>query len=1855
MVWTSCPAGQYVEKRGTPTVDQSCAPCPPGQRSTSQNALSCIDEGACPAGTVQTAPATATLPPSCVACLVGTFCAGGRTASQACTGDTWDHDGNPASACLARTSCGPGHSVAADGNAITDRTCAACPSGTYASDTNAATCSDWTPCQPGQYATLSGSPVRDRACASCPSGQSSATVNVGQCTTWQDCGAAQYVGNTPSATTDRLCTDCGAGTFTTQPNQTVCLPQGVCPAGTEQVGALGPTQAAHCVACPPGTYCAGGDAVTQACTGDSWDDDASAATACVPRTGCGPGQEVTGPGSAVSDRACGPCPQGSYSAGTNVGSCTPWTVCDAGAYVTAAGTSTSNRSCAPCASGRFAIAQNAAACPLWTDCAPGQYVTTPPSSSVDRACAACATDTFSEQANQSMCLPQGACAAGTEQTVAGTAGMPPVCVACPAGTYCPGAITPREPCAADTWDHDGGSSTACVARSDCAAGQSVTSDGDATINRTCAACVAGSYSGGTNTVSCTTWTSCQPGQSIGTPGTATTNELCVGCASGRFSSASDAPVCELWADCAAGKHVTNTPSTTVDRTCADCAAGAYTAQANQAICLPEDACAAGTEQTAPGTSTMSPLCGPCSIGTYCSGGSSPPQPCAGNTWDHDGTAATACAAWTDCTAGQAVTLAGSATTNRTCDACATGSYSSGTNTVTCTTSTSCPAGQYVGTPGTSTTDKTCVDCGAGTFTTIPNEAMCDPWVTCAAGRYVTNIPSTSLDRTCADCPAGFYTALANQSMCLPRINDAPIGAADLLSSVFQNSCLQVISGSALTGNDNRGAPDEGAQTLTVVSVAAPVGGTVVLNGSNVEFTPTLNYTGAAGFTYIAQDNGTTSGAADFKSTQATTVSFTIVVLTTAPVAVDDLATVAQNSAATPILVLANDTAAGTATIASATQPAYGAVVIAGNGSSLTYAPNLGYCNDPPGTATTTDTFVYTLSPAGDAGVVSVTVTCGGATTQCGNGTCGTGETTGSCPADCGPKSFDGLGSTISGSEYPPKANGDVGPTYYIQAINGSIGIFRKTDGVRVDTFSFNTLMSQGNFGNLCDTNNMNDPVVLYDSFEDRWIITDVAYTLDGSNNVINPPGSFECMAVSRTGDPVSGGWYFYSINVAGGLGAYPKFGVWPDGLYMSVNMYSHSAARTYLNPRVYAFNKDQMYAGAPTVQSITFDAPPTDFTLLPSNARLQTGTPPPGSPNYFVSTWIYRGKLSVYKFIVDWTRVSQATFSAAEYSLAGISWPNAFVDDAPSLGGNALEVVQFRAMMQNQYTNIAGAESLWTTHTVRRGDTSGFAAPRWYQTDVTGGTVAPNLLQAATWDPDGANVMHRFLPSLAVDRMGDLALGYTTSSSTTRPAIKYAGRLAADPINTFSQAETVLIQSTGTQVGDCGVTPCNKWGDYSSMSLDRDGCTFWLTGQYYAVDGLSYSTRIGSFIFPSCTRIGDGGTLSGLVTDGVTSAAIGGATVALGSRTTTTNAFGVYTFLNLPAGTYPSITASLGQASSTATSIVVADAATTTQDLSLAPVVASACSADTSAADFLTGVLTSVATTGPGDVVLYGEIVDQENTTTGTGTGTLSITTWGGQTFTPPITGRLLKADIKLLCSACSGTTPNLTLSLRATSGGFPTGADLAAATIPGFASVTPTFYTGTFASPPILTAGTKYALVVRPVTNPSAGSYGVPRSGTPGTGADVYAGGARIAGATSGTVWSSPLTASISTDAGFRTYMDSVVSGDLVSAVKVADPTVSFTPTWSTLSWTAVTAASTSVQFHAAASNNLYGPFVFVGPDGTASSFFTSGASLSQFNGFRYLKYKALLATTDLLQTPTLNDVTVCATANAAPQVCVP
>ncbi len=102
-----------------------------------------------------------------------------------------------------------------------------------------------------------------------------------------------------------------------------------------------------------------------------------------------------------------------------------------------------------------------------------------------------------------------------------------------------------------------------------------------------------------------------------------------------------------------------------------------------------------------------------------------------------------------------------------------------------------------------------------------------------------------------------------------------------------------------------------------------------------------------------------------------------------------------------------------------------------------------------------------------------------------------------------------------------------------------------------------------------------------------------------------------------------------------------------------------------------------------------------------------------------------------------------------------------------------------------------------------------------------------------------------------MDGQGNMGLGYSVSSSTLFPSIRYTGRLSTDPVNQM-QTEASIVEGGGSQTE----TIAGRWGDYSHMAVDVDDCTFWYTQEYYSITGLrNWRTRIGSFKFPSCTPV----------------------------------------------------------------------------------------------------------------------------------------------------------------------------------------------------------------------------------------------------------------------------------------------------------------------------------------------------------------------------------------------------------------
>jgi hypothetical protein len=455
-----------------------------------------------------------------------------------------------------------------------------------------------------------------------------------------------------------------------------------------------------------------------------------------------------------------------------------------------------------------------------------------------------------------------------------------------------------------------------------------------------------------------------------------------------------------------------------------------------------------------------------------------------------------------------------------------------------------------------------------------------------------------------------------------------------------------------------------------------------------------------------------------------------------------------------------------------------------------------------------------------------------------------------------------------GDGWPPDTNGDVGPNHYIQAVNSSYAIYDKASGTRLAAFTENQLWS-GSGAALCDGSGQGDPIVLYDARADRWILTHFAFGTD----VFGAPTSpfYQCIAASKTSDPVGGGWWLYAVRMdpggagrppVGALNDYAKFGVWHDCIYMGSNEFGFPSD-SYLGVAFASFSRADLYSGAPLTPGIGFLPYPANhvFGMFPAN-DLGKGMNAvlPGTPGYFVMESLDAFAFEVRKFTPGPNCGPGGTLGGAvnvpQSAYSFDTMGNEVPQPPPATAANLLDNLGDVIMQKVQYRRIGGTESLWVVHNI---DTApgGPTAMQWAQINVTGGTINPAAVQQAFHAPDAS--LWRWMGSLAVDGQGNMALGYSTSNAVAPnfPSIAYAGRLAGDPPNTLPQTELQLIAGGGSQTNSCGAAPCHRWGDYSAMSIDPlDDCTFWYTNQYYDTQpsGTSgnWHTRIGSFKFPTC-------------------------------------------------------------------------------------------------------------------------------------------------------------------------------------------------------------------------------------------------------------------------------------------------------------------------------------------------------------------------------------------------------------------
>jgi hypothetical protein len=456
--------------------------------------------------------------------------------------------------------------------------------------------------------------------------------------------------------------------------------------------------------------------------------------------------------------------------------------------------------------------------------------------------------------------------------------------------------------------------------------------------------------------------------------------------------------------------------------------------------------------------------------------------------------------------------------------------------------------------------------------------------------------------------------------------------------------------------------------------------------------------------------------------------------------------------------------------------------------------------------------------------------------------------------------FEGMNRMDAGNVgVPPDTDGDVGPNHYIEALNSAYRVFDKSGNPLTPATTFNSFFAPLGNSTLCGANeNKGDPFVFYDHLADRWVLSDFAFIRGDPRALF-----YECIGISQTSDPVSGGWFLYALQVDPShpdrLGDYPKFALWPDAYYLTMDEYTVVPRTTFQAVRVYALDRASMIAGGPA-NAIGFTIDPIglgdSFSLVAASFR--TGNPPPGGRQEFLLAigmhpmgGVTQTHVNGWLFHVDFANPGNSTLGiganhTANAQITVNSFVNAFTTTfylVPQKNTeHQLDTLGDRMMTPVVYQNRNGTESLWADHTILLNYPGGPTAIRWYQVDVTGGNFPATPVQQQDWS-NGNDGLWRWMPSIAVDQNENTAIGYSTSSTTIFPSIRYAGRLATDPIGNLSQGEAIMTNGHAEQLED-------RWGDYTMTTVDpSDGMSFWHVNEYYSRFGTNWRTRIGKFNF----------------------------------------------------------------------------------------------------------------------------------------------------------------------------------------------------------------------------------------------------------------------------------------------------------------------------------------------------------------------------------------------------------------------
>jgi hypothetical protein len=454
---------------------------------------------------------------------------------------------------------------------------------------------------------------------------------------------------------------------------------------------------------------------------------------------------------------------------------------------------------------------------------------------------------------------------------------------------------------------------------------------------------------------------------------------------------------------------------------------------------------------------------------------------------------------------------------------------------------------------------------------------------------------------------------------------------------------------------------------------------------------------------------------------------------------------------------------------------------------------------------------------------------------------------------------------------PPDPNGEVGRNHYVEIINLVFAVYDKSGNKLLGPVDTGTLWS--GFAVPDCTDPSGDPVVLYDQFADRWLLSQ--FTTRG----FNPSGNFNgkpfynCVAISQTGDP-TGAYFRYAFITSGAdsepfFPDYPKYGVWGNSYLLTSRDFGRKNA---YGISVYALEKERMVAGDPNARMVHFflDSavpgvlPRIGDGLLPAdidgaNADDRVPAPIVGTQDDGGPYGATFDALNVYDLSVNWKKLSTASLKlAAQLPVAPFDsiFPCApgSRDCLPQPGitnpDQYLDILSYRQRptFRLAYRNFGQYEALVTNQSVEAAPS--VAGLRWYEIRRTKGVYS--LFQQGTFAPgDG---VHRWMGSVAMDRQSNMALGYSVVNGTNVfPGIRYTGRLSGDPLGQITLGEGVISNGSGVQT-----TTNSRWGDYTDMTVDpTDDCTFWYVNEYYtaasqASSPAGWQTRIASFKLPGC-------------------------------------------------------------------------------------------------------------------------------------------------------------------------------------------------------------------------------------------------------------------------------------------------------------------------------------------------------------------------------------------------------------------